>query len=307
MNWSDVIHWSRYALAVGLVIANVAVWYGVWLERASAPAETQERGWRILVRGLAAEVALGLLLFAADTGLDVIQRREIAQINEKSAVALREAGELGASFDGLHSLVAETKKGVDDESSRLRSFANDQKRRTEAVVAGLTRDKDRLDEASQDAADSLKASRKILADMNAALAAERAEREKFARLAEPRQLSDAQASAIVAALKPYRGQPVMLWTGGQLKEAVALSHRLAAILKRAGWSYSDADSTIVGSVGGLSVGVDPRASPKARAAAKALSDTLKTQGLDNDFAVSDNGQTTGPETERVSITVGQRE
>ena len=64
---------TRVVLGVLLVAANFAVWYGVRLERDAAPQETKEKGWRILVRGLAAETAFGALLFVADTTLGVRQ------------------------------------------------------------------------------------------------------------------------------------------------------------------------------------------------------------------------------------------
>jgi hypothetical protein len=83
MNLDTALEIARFALGVLLRLANVAVWYGVWLERDSAPPGTQQRGWRILIRGLAAETAIGLFLFAVDTSLGIVQTNEIA--NAKGA------------------------------------------------------------------------------------------------------------------------------------------------------------------------------------------------------------------------------
>jgi hypothetical protein len=48
----------RVVLALGIVLSNVAVWRGVYLENDKFPKETRDAGWRLLVKGLAAESAL---------------------------------------------------------------------------------------------------------------------------------------------------------------------------------------------------------------------------------------------------------
>ena len=59
----------RVLLEILVLVSNLAVWYGVYLERDKFPKETQDRGWLLLVRGLAAELAFGAFLFVADTTL----------------------------------------------------------------------------------------------------------------------------------------------------------------------------------------------------------------------------------------------
>jgi hypothetical protein len=80
MNLDAELEIARYVLAATLVFANFAVWYGVWLERDSAPPEEQRRGWRILLFGLAAEIAIGVFMFATDAAINVRQRSEIASL-----------------------------------------------------------------------------------------------------------------------------------------------------------------------------------------------------------------------------------
>src|SRR5690242_10860138 len=74
-------------LAVGLVLANVAVWYGVYLEQDKFPAATQHRGWRILLIGLAAEAALGLLLVGVDFAAQRQHDEELARVGLEAANA----------------------------------------------------------------------------------------------------------------------------------------------------------------------------------------------------------------------------
>ena len=95
---------TRFILGGLLVAANVAVWYGVWLERETAPPEVQQRGWRILVRGLAAETTIGFLLFAADTSLGL---RQAAKLNNAQSIA-GQAQATGLTLKRLNSVLEAT-------------------------------------------------------------------------------------------------------------------------------------------------------------------------------------------------------
>jgi hypothetical protein len=77
---NDQLEAVRIALGIGLGLSNVAVWWGVYLERDNFPKDIQDRGWRILVRALAAEAALAFALLAVDTTLGVRQRAQIAAL-----------------------------------------------------------------------------------------------------------------------------------------------------------------------------------------------------------------------------------
>ena len=43
MNLDTILETVRAVLGLGLVLANIAVWYGVWLERDSADQKVFER------------------------------------------------------------------------------------------------------------------------------------------------------------------------------------------------------------------------------------------------------------------------
>lgn len=74
----DTLEHVRLGLALSLVVSNVFVWRGVYLENEKFPQETKDHGWKMLVLALAAEAALAFLLVCVDTTVGIGQKREIA-------------------------------------------------------------------------------------------------------------------------------------------------------------------------------------------------------------------------------------
>lgn len=114
---SSTLEITRVVLALLLVVANVFVWRGVVLEGDSYPSETKERGWRMLVRALAAEAALAFILFCIDTTLNLIQRREILALEaeiEPRRLTLEQQQKLATFASSL-----------DGQSIRVASYALD--------------------------------------------------------------------------------------------------------------------------------------------------------------------------------------
>jgi hypothetical protein len=74
----------RWALILFLVLSNVAVWLGVYLESDQFTKATQQTGWRILLCGLAAETAIGFLIAAVDWRITQEQAWQIAALNAKA-------------------------------------------------------------------------------------------------------------------------------------------------------------------------------------------------------------------------------
>jgi hypothetical protein len=117
---TDQLESVRIVLGIGLVLSNIAVWYGVWLERDSAPQEIKDRGWRLLVRSLAAEAALAFLLLAADTTLGVRQRAEILTLETKIAprrLSIEQQGRITADLFGWSEVVRIESYSLDGESA----------------------------------------------------------------------------------------------------------------------------------------------------------------------------------------------
>ena len=82
---NDQLEIARIGLGLGLVLSNIAVWYGVYLEHDRFPKETQDKGWRILLVGLAVEAVLAFILLATDTTIGLRQRREIFTLEAQLA------------------------------------------------------------------------------------------------------------------------------------------------------------------------------------------------------------------------------
>jgi hypothetical protein len=101
MNLDTALEIARISLGIALLLANIAVWYGVWLERDSEPPEVQQRGWRILLLGLAAETAIGLFAFGLDMEIGARQGVKSSAAQERAADADVLAGQLGVRVNHL--------------------------------------------------------------------------------------------------------------------------------------------------------------------------------------------------------------
>lgn len=235
MNWSDVLHVARYALGAGLIGANVAVWYGVWLERESAPKDVQERGWRILVRALAAEAAIGLFLFAADTGIDVMQRTENAVTYERATNAEREAGRLGVKIGDLNNFVAREEGKISRQMDGFRRYAVDQKRRFDEITGSLAKSKSDLEKARTDALAASELTKRDLSQMQALLNQEAVLRQQMIAVLTPRHFSPEQQREMKGELANFAPMRVDILTFGDTREISDFGRNLADTLEAAGW------------------------------------------------------------------------
>jgi len=100
----SIWEYARLALAVGLVAANVFVWWGVSLENENFSQETKDRGWRMLVRALAAEALLAFLLVVVDTKISIDQKQEIAALERAAGPRNLTGGEIFKLIDTLKPL-----------------------------------------------------------------------------------------------------------------------------------------------------------------------------------------------------------
>ena len=67
---SDSLHFVHSLLGLGVALSNIAVAYGVWLERDSSPAPIQRWGWRILLAALVAEAIFAFSILGVDKLID---------------------------------------------------------------------------------------------------------------------------------------------------------------------------------------------------------------------------------------------
>ena len=74
---TDHLEFARSFLAVALVLANVAVWIGVYFEGERFTEALKQVGWKILVVALAAEAAFAAVLVVLDSVISARQKAEI--------------------------------------------------------------------------------------------------------------------------------------------------------------------------------------------------------------------------------------
>lgn len=82
---TDKLESIRIFLGFGLVVTNILVFYGVYLEQERFSQEKRDRGWRLLVSALALEAALGFFLLVTDTTISNRQKEEIAVLEARIA------------------------------------------------------------------------------------------------------------------------------------------------------------------------------------------------------------------------------
>jgi hypothetical protein len=88
---NDQLDTVRISLGALLVLTNIGVWWGVALESDKNSETDKERGWKLLVRSLAAEAALAFALLAIDTVIGIRQKAEIAVAQKLAGDAMTRA------------------------------------------------------------------------------------------------------------------------------------------------------------------------------------------------------------------------
>lgn len=105
-------------LGVCLVLANIAVWRGVYLEHDRFPKEIQDRGWSLLIRGLAAETMIALLSMTIDTISSNRQNDKIALLYERATKAENETATIENSTRLLDARAKEAEAKIADANAR---------------------------------------------------------------------------------------------------------------------------------------------------------------------------------------------
>jgi len=305
MTFDTVLEIGRFVLGSLLVLANAAVWYGVWLERDSEPPEVQHRGWRILVAGLAAETTLGFILFGVDSAIAARQRAQLSEAQVTAANAVREAGQLGVKIETLPKFVEQREREIDGEISGFKTYAQRIQSETSAATAKLQEGEAALAKQVDAAASSSAASQKVASELKSELAEESQLRAKITAALAPWQISDAQLERIVVALRGFAGQKWEATAYWQMKSSMDLANRIYAALGKAQWVYvkPERGSVLFGGIEGVLVYSHPEASSQTRAAAAALVKALNAAGIE---AVAHDKDAPGHPDELITLNVGSK-
>ncbi len=91
-------------LDVLVIVSNVAVFVGVYLERDTHSEETRKEGWLLVAKGLAAEIAFGLFLLV---GNSILSGRQAKAIEDQRSVTAKAQIEAAAANTKAVTLLAE--------------------------------------------------------------------------------------------------------------------------------------------------------------------------------------------------------
>jgi hypothetical protein len=132
------IDWPHAATMIGaiLVVAGVA-------------AELVTEYWASKIEGGLQTVSTqteGLLFSEASNA-----EEKIADDNRIATSAAKDAANLGVTANNLHDVVAAKEKELHDQFAAYRQYAEDEKRHVNSVIVELTKDKEKLDRARDDA------------------------------------------------------------------------------------------------------------------------------------------------------------
>lgn len=272
------------AFAVGLFLTTLLVVIGL-------VGEYREGEWwkrnlhifeMMVVLGVAGEMITETGAFWYSLRLQAIEERAIVGAQQTANNSAIEAGKLGVSVDNLHSFVTQKETEAETQFNKLQTFVAAEDSKNADVIAELEKDKDNLDKARSDAAASVTAANKVLADMTTALAEEKNVRDRMLARIAPRDLSGAQIQKIGTALKSFSGQSWTVTTYWESKEPLALANELFVALGAAGWKYDDEGTKgmMLGGVEGILVYVHPQATLHTKEAATALISALKAEGIE---------------------------
>jgi hypothetical protein len=180
----------------------------------------------------------------------------------------------------------------------------DQEKRNSAAIDELKRNTAGLNKARDDAIAAAESTKGDLAKITALLAQENDLRAKIEKLTKPRELSDAQWDEVGRAIKPFAGQEYLIIPYWEMKESHNLADHINNTLVSAGWSYKPPKTymALVGVIAGVIVNVDSKASPKTKAAAKALRDCLSAHGIET----SEESGSGSDHPDMLDITVGAK-
>lgn len=269
----------RIAFGAGLVIANVFVWYGVYLEKEEFPKETQERGWRMLIRALAAEAALAFALLVVDTVISTMQRNEIANAETRASTADLEAARLGVDVDNLRGFVSEREREITADLDRFKKFAADEAAKASAAISDLNAAKAQLNQSRNDAVAAAQSAKADLASMIASLTQEEQTVEQEKHALEPRGMIPPQQDDFVEKMKAFGGLTVNVFMPpSNTSDAGPLAQLLVELLKKANWKVGYG-SPLGGWAKYVLVCTGQNPNPNVGDAAKTIVLTLRADGI----------------------------
>ena len=315
--------WWLAAMVIATVLVAIGVVIEVWatiLEVRDEVREGHKIKWHHIL------TFIGAILVAAFVGLEGIAEYEGGDIETKlrsnnaaaqfeltnrANSAAADAVAITQKFCGLHDFVVAQERELDTNFAALKRYADDENKRTEAVIAELNNDRKKLDKARTDAVAAADEAKEALAAVMAAR--------------KPRTLTAEQQRAIAKKMTAWTTIPntssrqsVAVFPTNEAFESAQLADQIAAALgpepNGAGWSMNRNAVTMGIPMVVSGVGIFTSSNVRGNMVAAALAEALNEEGITAFITpqkwkgCEENKVTTHPDTEpfcsHVSVLVG---
>jgi hypothetical protein len=264
--WESVEYWAMGSVTVGVIgeyAAEQIPKYSPWKHR------TEKWSARLLILALAVELL-------ATIRANSINNFAVGDLGNKAQQAAKLAGQLGAKVDELPSFVAQKEKEVNEQIDLFKRSASEQKKQTDAVIAELNSDREKLDKSRTEAITAAEATKNDLADMEAVLVRERQLQQQMIAAMAPRSFSPAQQAALVNRLSHFPNTTAAIWRAQTTSpDTVPFSFELVALLNKAHWQARGVSVWNNAAAVGVIIEVRKGATPAATDAANTLVDELR--------------------------------
>jgi hypothetical protein len=202
------------------------------------------------------------------------ERAGIAE--QKAAEAINSAVAIVGKFGDLQSFVATKEKELDTQFGAFKRFADGEKKRTEAVIAELNSDRQKLDKSRTEAVAAANEATDALAAVNAA------RRPRTLNADQQRRITDAMSMWTTIPGSEGKLQQIAVYPINQFIESLSLANQIAAALGQkpgAGWDINRNRVNFGTEWVVLGVGILTSSNARGKSVAAALADALNKEGV----------------------------
>lgn len=184
--WFGRLSLSTKVVAVGLFLEAPELIFEIWAiarrkyERWKLHITFPERhasdwvkvvafvGWFLIVGGVVGEWYAEDKVNEADVAIQELNDIQLADAETKANSAIADAVAITEKFGGLHKFVEAKERELDNQFGALKRYADDENKRTEAVIAELNSDRQKLAKSRTDAVAAANEAKESLAAVTAA-------------------------------------------------------------------------------------------------------------------------------------------
>jgi len=233
-------------------------------------------GWFLIVGGVVGEWYAEDKVNEADVAIQELNGIQLADAEYKANSAITDAVAITEKFGGLHAFVEAKEREADNQFAAFKRYTDAENKRTEAVIAELNSDRQKLDKARTDAVTAANEAKEVLAAVTAAR--------------QPRHLTPDQQRTIAQKMAAWTKIPnssdgvqdVAVYPSTGTFESTHLADEIAAALARppgAGWGINRNAVNFGSPMMVLGVGIFTSSNSRGQAVAAALAKALNEEGI----------------------------